>query len=280
MFHKPRHGFATEPMDEQYRAVDLGLRLGQAGYLNVWTPHVRLPRWSLADQPVALGQGKPLLFERWLPQIARDPAYNQNLSLQAFGFVPDYRKTREWQAIGPAPLPRMLCHPSDASGCGQYRIRQPFQHMQEALLVDGAIIAGHLPSAVELERFRPDVIVYQRQIGVQGLLQRQEGHLFKGAFRVADCDDYAFEVPEKSLHKRHVPQNIRDLFKVSLSMLDRLVVSTGPLAEVFAGLHPDIRVQPNYLPRAWWGALHGRRQAGSKPRVGWAGGAATAVIWK
>jgi len=265
-------GFATEPMDEQYRAVDLGLRLGQAGYLNVWTPHVRLPRWSLADQPVALDQGKPLLFERWLPQIARDPAYNQSLSLQAFGFVPDYRKTREWQAIGPAPLPRVLCHPSDASGCGQYRIRQPFQHMQEALLVDGAIIADHLPSAVELERFRPDVIVYQRQIGVQGLLQRQEGHLFKGAFRVADCDDYAFEVPEKSLHKKHVPQNIRDLFKVSLSMLDRLVVSTGPLAEVFAGLHPDIRVQPNYLPRAWWGELRGRRRAGGKPRVGWAGG--------
>lgn len=265
-------GFSTEPMDEQYRAVDLGLRLGQAGYLNVWTPHVRLPCWSLADQPTATDQGKPLLFDRWLPQIARDPAYNQNLSLQAFGFVPDYRKTREWQAIGPAPLPRVLCHPSDASGCGQYRIRQPFQHMQEALLVDGAIIADHLPSAVELERFRPDVIVYQRQIGVQGLLQRQEGRLFKGAFRVADCDDYAFEVPDKSLLKSQVPQNIRDLFQVSLSMIDRLVVSTGPLAEVFAGLHPDIRVQPNYLPRAWWGALQGRRGAGRKPRVGWAGG--------
>jgi hypothetical protein len=144
--------------------------------------------------------------------------------------------------------------------------------MQEALLVDGAIIADHLPSAVELERLRPDVIVYQRQIGVQGLLQRQEGHLFKDAFRLADCDDYAFEVPEKSLHKRNVPQNIRDLFRVSLSMVDRLVVSTGPLAEVFAGLHPDIRVQTNYLPRAWWGELQSRRRVGRKPRVGWAGG--------
>ncbi|MDH0622792.1 glycosyltransferase [Pseudomonas chengduensis] len=265
-------GFSEEALDEQYRDVDLGLRLGQAGLLNVWTPHVRLPCWSVAGQGAATEQGKELLFERWLPQIARDPAYNQNLSLQAFGFVPDYRKTREWQAIGPATLPRILCHPSDASGCGQYRIRQPFQHMQEALLVDGAIIADHLPSAVELERLRPDVIVYQRQLGVQGLLQRQEGHLFKGAFRLADCDDYAFEVPEKSLLKSQVPQNIRDLFRVSLSMIDRLVVSTGPLAEVFAGLHPDIRVQPNYLPRAWWGALQSRRGAGRKPRVGWAGG--------
>ncbi|MDH1211033.1 glycosyltransferase [Pseudomonas chengduensis] len=265
-------GFSEEMLDEEYRDVDLGLRLGQAGLLNVWTPHVRMPRWSLISQPVPAEQGKALLFERWLPQIARDPAYNQNLSLKGFGFVPDHKKTREWQAIGSTPLPRILCHPSDASGCGQYRIRQPFQHMQEALLVDGAIIADHLPSAVELERFRPDVIVYQRQIGVQGLLQRQEGHLFKDTFRLADCDDYAFEVPEKSLHKRQMPQNIRDLFKVSLSMVDRLVVSTGPLAEVFAGLHPDIRVQPNYLPRSWWGALQSRRGAGGKPRVGWAGG--------
>lgn len=265
-------GFSSEHMDEEYRDADLGLKLGQAGYLSVWTPHVRLPRWSLADQPTPSGQGKSILLERWLPQIARDPGYNQNLSLKAFGFVPDYRKTREWQAVGPAPLPRILCHPSDASGCGQYRIRQPFQHMQEALLVDGAIIADYLPSAVELERFRPDVIVYQRQIGVQGLLQRQEGRLFKDAFRLADCDDYAFEVPEKSLHKKHVPQNIKDLFRVSLSMVDRLVVSTGPLAEVFAGLHPDIRVQPNYLPRAWWGDLESRRGVGRKPRVGWAGG--------
>jgi len=265
-------GFSEEALSEEYRDVDLGLKLGQAGLLNVWTPHVRLPCWSVAGQGAATEQGKELLFERWLPQIARDPAYNQNLSLKGFGFVPDHRKTREWQAVGPAPLPRILCHPSDASGCGQYRIRQPFQQMQEALLVDGAIIADHLPSAVELERLRPDVIVYQRQIGVQGLLQRQEGHLFKGAFRLADCDDYAFEVPDKSLHKRQMPQNIRDLFKVSLSMVDRLVVSTGPLAEVFAGLHPDIRVQPNYLPRAWWGALQSRRGAGRKPRVGWAGG--------
>jgi GT2 family glycosyltransferase len=265
-------GFSGDLLSEEYRDVDFGLKCGQAGLLNVWTPHVQLPRGHLAPPGVAREEGKALLFERWLPHIARDPAYNQNLRLQGFGFEPDHRKAREWQFIGPKSLPRVLCHPSDASGCGQYRIRQPFLHMQEQQLVDGAIIADHLPSAVELERFQPDVIVYQRQIGIQGLLQRQEGRLFKNAFRLADCDDYAFEVPDKSLHKKHLPSDIKALFKVSLSMVDRLVVSTQPLAEALSGLHPDIRIQPNYLPRAWWGALESTRGQGRKPRVGWAGG--------
>src|SRR5690606_12724790 len=51
------------------------------------------------------------------------------------------------------------------------------------------------------------------------------------------------------------------------------VVSTPALAEAFAGLHPDIRIARNRLPPSWWKALPApRRNAGPRPRVGWAGG--------
>src|SRR5690606_713782 len=75
-------GFDEAPLLARWADVDLCLRLQQAGYINVWTPRVQL----LMDAPPEVASTvaeDDALYERWLPVIARDPAYNPGFSLQA-----------------------------------------------------------------------------------------------------------------------------------------------------------------------------------------------------
>jgi len=69
-----------------------------------------------------------------------------------------------------------------------------------------------------------------------------------------------------------MPKDILKSLRRGFSLVDRLVVSTEALAEAYAGMHHDIRVVENRLPLDWWQGLSGKRRAGSRPRVGWAGG--------
>lgn len=263
-----------------YADLDLCLKIKTEGYLTVWTPYALLTQWGGDDSRNedydrynSLQAERHALYERWLPLLARDAAYNQNLSLDGFGFELAYEKAREWSKIGTSSLPRLLVHPSDAGGCGHYRHRQPFRAMQEAMLVDGAIVDKAMLSPVELERFDPDVILYQRQFTPQGINQIEEGrYAFSKAFRVIDMDDYYVDVPKKSIHRNAMPKDVEKLIQVVLDRVDRFVASTAPLADAFSKYHRDIRVMPNYLPVDWWGNLKAERRVGPKPRVGWIGG--------
>lgn len=275
-------------MDEQdlkvsYNDIDLCLKVGRAGYLTVWTPYsVVLHEGSVSQTHVDLtpveakrkrfkGE-QDVMYHRWLPLLARDPAYNQHLDLIGAGFGTDISKTIAWQPFSRSLLPRVLCHPADNSGCGHYRIRQPFNSLQRAGLAEG-VISENLLSCVEVERFDPDVVVLQRQITDAQLETITDLKAFNRAFRVYELDDYLPNLPLKSYHRADMPKDILRSLRRALSLSDRFVVSTIPLAEAFADLHSDIRVAPNRLPPQWWGGLQGQRRVGKKPRVGWAGGA-------
>lgn len=272
-------GMGCDDIREEYADVDFCLRLGQAGYLILWAANavVRQAGESPVEGVEASFESQEqqkariAMYDRWLPVLARDPAYNQNLTISGLGFTPDYSKTREWQPIGQPLLPRILCHPSDGGGCGHYRIYQPFLAMEREALIEG-ISSGSLLAPVELERFAPNSIIYQRQFTPHSLLLREESSIYKGVFRVMDMDDFIPGVPEKSIHYNQIPKNVMAYINKSLSLVDRFVVSTEPLAEAFRGLHPDIRVVQNRLPVEWWGGLRSQRRVGRKPRVGWAGG--------
>lgn len=272
-------GMGSDDIRAEHADVDFCLKLGQAGYLILWAAHavVRQAGEAPAEGVEASFESQEqqkariAMYEKWLPVLARDPAYNQNLTISGFGFTPDYSKTREWQPIGQPLLPRILCHPSDGGGCGHYRLYQPFLSMERDALIEG-VSCGSLLSPVELERFAPDSIIYQRQFTPESLFRREEGETYSGAFRVMDMDDFIPGVPPKSIHFNKVPKNVMEYINKSLSLVDRFVVSTAPLAEAFAGLHPDIRIVQNRLPVEWWSNLHSERRVGRKPRVGWAGG--------
>jgi len=265
-----------------YNDVDLCLKVHQAGYLTVWTPHARLMHEGNvsqnkvdktareAKQERFKGERRSM-YRKWLPLLARDPAYNRNLSLADNGFDLDTARPLAWQPFEQPLLPRMFCVAADAQGCGHYRIRQPFLAMQREGLAEGMIAPTHL-TPVPMERFAPSTIVLQRQLTESQIATMQDYRDFSRAFKVYELDDYLPNLPLKSLHRGKLPKDILKSLRKAVALADRFVVSTAPLAEQFADMHADIRVVANRLPVDWWGHLAGQRRKAAKPRVGWAGG--------
>ena len=275
-------------LDEQdfkvsYNDVDLCLKTHKAGYLTVWTPYARLMHLGSVSQTNVdktaqeakqkRFQGEQhAMYRKWLPLLARDPAYNHNLHLEGQGFDLDPRRNIAWQPFSKPLVPRMYCVAADANGCGHYRVRQPFLSMQRAGITEGVIADAHL-TPIYMERFKPDTIVLQRQLTDDQLNIMRGYKDFIRAFKVYELDDYLPQVPIKSAFHKMMPKDVLKVIRKAVALTDRFVVSTESLAEQFAGLHEDIRVVPNRLPVNWWGEVSSQRRTGNKPRVGWGGGA-------
>jgi GT2 family glycosyltransferase len=77
-----------------YNDVDFCLRLREAGYRNVWTPHAELFHHESATRGSDFSPSKRQRFDqeqdymraRWGQLIADDPAYNPNLTVYAEDF--------------------------------------------------------------------------------------------------------------------------------------------------------------------------------------------------
>lgn len=275
-------GLDEELFKVSYNDVDLCLKVREAGHLIVWTPHSLVmhegsvsqkridPQAAEAKRKRFTGE-QDAMYEKWLPALGSDPAYNRNLSLngRAFELEPDVQLT--WRPLTWRPLPVVLAHPADPWGCGSYRVIRPFKALRDAGQIEGMLSHGLL-QVVDLERYNPDVIVLQRQIGDERLEAMRRIKAFSRAFKVYELDDYLPNLPMKSMHRERMPKDILRSLRRGLSYVDRFVVSTDALAEAFAGLHDEIRVVRNCLPVEWWGNLTSRRRRGQKPRVGWAGG--------
>lgn len=255
-----------------YAMTDLCLRIREAGYLLVWSPSVQL----MLDRQVSTevtAQQQDAMYAKWLPQLARDPFYNPNFSLAQPGGFKLADTQISWRPLDVwRPLPVVLAHPADTMGCGHYRVMQPFNALREAGMIDGALSVG-LMHVVDLERYNPDAVILQRQIGEERLEAMRRIKAFSRAFKVYELDDYLPNLPMKSVHRQHMSKDIVKSLRKGLSYVDRFVVSTDVMAEAFADFHPDIRVVKNRLDPRWWGELPvSARRVSKKPRVGWAGG--------
>ncbi|SDH84474.1 Glycosyl transferase family 2 [Pseudomonas panipatensis] len=265
-------GFDDDPRLSRWAAVDLCLRLQQAGYLNVWTARAQL----MMDVPArtdASAADEDVMYQRWLPLLARDPSYNPGFNLNSReGYtlgdpLQVWRPLQAWQ-----PLPNLLAHPGDLHGCGHYRVIQPFNALRGQAVLDGSMSLALL-DVPSLERFQPDIILLQRQLGDDRLEAMRRYQSFSRAFKVYELDDYLPGVPMKSIHRKHfVPSEMTRYLRRGLSYVDRFVVSTEPLAEALGHLHGEVRVMRNCLDPLWWEGLSSQRRVSAKPRVGWAGG--------
>ncbi|CAM3963942.1 Glycosyltransferase like family 2 [Ectopseudomonas alcaliphila] len=252
-----------------FRDVDLCLRVREAGYLTVWAAHAIV--LHEAELVSADAEAQDQFYDRYLPQLANDPAYNRNLALNGRGFDLESDVSLTWRPLSWRPSPVVLAHPADPWGCGHYRVIQPFSALKAQGLIDGTLSMGLL-HVTDLERYDPDVVVLQRQIGDERLDAMRRIKRFSRAFKVYELDDYLPNLPLKSVHRDQMPRDILKSLRRGLDFVDRFVVSTQSLAEAFAGLHHDIRVIENRLPAKWWRGLENQRRRGRKPRVGWAGG--------
>lgn len=265
-------GLDEEGIPSPYAMTDLCLRIREAGYLLVWSPSVQL-MLDRQESTEVTAQQQDVMYAKWLPQLARDPSYNPNFSLAQPGGFKLADTQISWRPLDIwRPLPVVLAHPADTMGCGHYRIMQPFNALLEAGMVDGGVSVG-LMHVVDLERYNPDAVILQRQIGELRLEAMRQMKAFSRAFKVYELDDYLPKLPMKSAHKPHMPKDIVKSLRRGLSYVDRFVVSTDVMAEAFADFHSDIRVVNNRLDPRWWGELSvSARRVSKKPRVGWAGG--------
>ncbi|MHB8224363.1 rhamnan synthesis F family protein [Acidithiobacillus sp.] len=274
-------------LDEQqfkvsYNDIDLCLKVREAGHKIVWTPWAMLLHEGSASQKGAVEQKadkdklarfaaeKEAFYKRWLPQLAFDPAYNRHLSLASTDFLLEDQAALTWDPEW-QPRPRILVHPADREGCGEYRIISPMRALRAAGKVQGWETMRIFEPA-EMERFSPDSIVLQRQMEWPQIEALERHKRLHKAFRVFEIDDLITNLPVKSVHKGQIHKDIAKRFRKAAGLCDRLVVATEPLAQAYKGFSDEVRVQPNCVERTVWGGLLPCRRGGARPRVGWAGG--------
>ena len=275
-------GLDEENLAQALSVVDLCLRTGQQNYLVVWTPHAVL---ALGAQPMTTAtpeeeqqhiQDTETFYQRWLPLIARDPAFNTNLSLQgvgatSFSLEPGLRTG--WSPFSRKQLPNVLAVPINASAIGHYRMSQPMLELEAANRAQGRVCYG-LPSLIEIERQSPDVIVLQGRYSEHAIAEIPPLKKYFNARRIFELDDYVIDVPHRNAHIRNMPKKLEmeQMVRRAIGLCDRVVVSTQPLANALSDMHHDIRVVPNMLAQDLWTQLRSQRRTSKKPRVGWGGG--------
>lgn len=259
--------------DEQlspWADVDLCLKLQQAGYLNVWTPRVQL---LIGDCMAADATPAQLdrLYERWLPVMGQDRAYNPNFSLACERTFRVGESSLSWRPLSTfAPIPTVLAHSAGEPDSARQRIVQPFNALREAGVLDGALSSQAL-SVVDVARYNPDVVLFQQYVRPEQLETMRQVKAFTRAFKVFDLDLYLPDLSAKSPHYRQLPPDVLGALRQGLSHMDRLVVSTDFMAQVFDGFNADIRIATTRLDPHKWGGLQGLRRFADKPRVGWVG---------
>lgn len=268
-------GLEAAALQYQLFDADLCLRARAIGYLVVWTPYSKVAKLpatdSLAAAAGSLESDRDAFYERWLAWVACDPAYNRNLSLRIanFNFEPGLRTG--WNPFIARAMPAVLALPTNATAIGHYRVIQPFNELEREGWIQGRIDYS-ASDLIELERERPDVIIFQGRYSSAHLHDMAQFKRFSNARRIYELDDYIIEPPKKNDHARNLPDNMRELVSKAIGLCDRVVVSTEPLADALSSLHCDIRVVPNMLAASLWTGLSSERQTSARPRVGWAGG--------
>lgn len=280
---------AVDGMDEAnlavaYNDIDLCLKLRRRGRRVIYTPyatllhegsksqHSQVEAISDAHRQVRFREEFGVMRSRWLPWITADPAYNPNLSLRGRGFAPEAALPAT-RYLARVAAPRILCHPADRQGCGEYRVLAPARALAAAGLAE-AQASFELPlNTVEIERVQPRAVVLQRQLEDHQIetirCYRRTGQ----AFLTYELDDLISNLPLSSAHQGTIPSDIMRRLRDAVGLCDRLVVATEPLAEAYGRWAPEVIVRPNYLPRGVWGAFDPPAPiVARRPRVGWAGG--------
>jgi O-antigen biosynthesis protein len=265
-----------------FNDVDYCLKLREAGHLVVWTPYARLLHEAGVSQRAANVEKKAVaeknerfrresvaMFDKWMPRIAFDDAYNRNLSSLGLGFSVETESAQTWDPDF-RPRERVLVYAADREGCGEYRVIAPSRALFKSGLVH-TYQTMRLMTPPEIARMAPESVVFQRQLEWNQIEFIEQVSHFSRAYRVFEMDDLITNLPPQSAHKAQIPADIGDRLKKAVGLCDRLVVSTEPLARHFRKYSDNIVVSPNRLEKARWLGLTPRRRRDGKPRVGWAG---------
>jgi GT2 family glycosyltransferase len=282
------HGFDTTDFGLVHGALDLCLRASEAGHKIVFTPHSALVHYGsvsitarqrklegrLTDL-LAAQQANETLIHRWMPRLVHDPAYNRNLSLLE-PYKPEHVAPTDWD-LNFHDRPRILAIPVPG-GAGEYRLRAPLRIVGQAGLAQTMIcespkaFAMRILSPVEIARAAPDALVLHQPLDdTQSDAIENYARYLPKVRRILTIDDLVTDLPKKHPLYKSGYKDGRQRLRRNLALMDRLVVSTRPLADLCVDMIEDIRVMPNCLEWAVWGDAVPPRLPRKKPRVGWAG---------
>jgi O-antigen biosynthesis protein len=276
-------GFDEEAFAVGFNDVDYCLRVGALGYRVVWTPFARLRHDAASSQRANVekksqeetharfNRERVAMFQRWMPQIAFDPAYNRNLSSMGAGFAIETEGPPTWDPQFRARS-RVIAYPADREGCGEYRIIAPGRVLFESGRVH-CCETMRLQTPPEVARAAPDSIVMQRQLEWHQIAFIEQLKTLSSAFRVFELDDLITNLPQKSVHRKSIARDIGERLRQALALCNRLVVSTEPLARAYGRMCDATVVLPNRLEKSRWVGFAPKRRLNGKPRVGWAGAA-------
>jgi GT2 family glycosyltransferase/glycosyltransferase involved in cell wall biosynthesis len=276
-------GMDEERFAVSYNDVDLCLRIRAEGYRILWTPHATLLHEGSASQNgkqanpaspqkqarFAAEQGA--MYSRWMPKLVRDTAYNPNLSLATRDCAPEPEAALSWNPTPWNPRPRLLVHPIDLSGCGEYRILAPSRSLHDSGRCRG-YASQRFFSEVEVAKAEVRSIVVQHPTTPRHVKALEVYSRYSGAQCIVEIDDLITDIPLASPYHRIHGADAVACFRRSLEVADRLVVATDALAEAFGAWAKEVVVQPNTLESSRWCKLSPRTYPPNrKPRVGWAG---------
>lgn len=278
-------GMDEDKLAVMYNDVDLCLKVREQGFRVVWTPYATAvhhgsaslkdghyqdaKKWQQAKNEVAV------MLDRWLPKLARDPAYNRNLNLMRTDYSVDTEMCAQWD--DGADGPRILGMSLGSSGSRQHRLDIPMNALRRARratthLLPECIERVRVPSVSELAREAPDILLAHNTLHDVQLEALERYRRFnKDVLLAFGQDDLIDHLPSYNSFSKTVYPDIKKRLRRAMNACHRLVVSTEPLAQAYRGWSDDIVVVPNYLDGSIWKALKSRRGRGDKPRVGWAG---------
>lgn len=214
---------------------------------------------------------------RWSAYLGQDGSYSRHLSLHGLyeietDIVLDWPRDRK-------DRPHYLALPI-SSGSGQYRVIEPLDAIQSAGLARTCVVYPKLdrsmrePTVLEIARAKPNTLIVQHSIGDHHFSRlRAVRKACPEIFIVQMVDDLFRDLPAKhhlqQVHRREGELRMRE----AISLSDRLIVSTQPLADAYQKYCSDVRVMPNCLDgKAWGGWRQQQRQIQrQRLRVGWAG---------
>ncbi|WP_437888716.1 glycosyltransferase [Phytobacter sp. V91] len=266
-----------------YNDVDLCLKVREAGYLTVWTPHsvvihignvsqIHVDKTKHEQKIIRLKGEQDVMYSKWLPIITNDPAYNPNLYLGGDGYEFILDSISTWQPLHWKPLPTVLAFPLSNNSDSAKRIIYPLELMKAAAMVDGLSMPNP-QNYPELARYAPTTVIVQQQITplVQEWLHRLK--TIVPTFTVFDMDEYLPAMKPAAALKANLPKDILSILETTLQSVHRVIVPTEVMAEHCNKLHDDVCVMETLLSPTLWSNLNSLRGIGKKPRVCWAGSA-------
>ncbi|MCY9847738.1 glycosyltransferase [Pectobacterium jejuense] len=254
-------GGMSDTLTENYLSdIDLCLKVYAAGYLSVWTPYSIVATDRRIEQGFCksekISSQEMSIYEKWLPVIVSDPAYNKNLSLSK-SYSLEKNIKPGLHLLHEKSLPSVVLLPELSDLASSYRLLAPFHEMKNFGMADGAVLSEKI-TVSEFYRYSPDVFITHYSHTLLNQLKR-----LKDFFAIYD----ARNLFNPCFFDKKNKKDGFTLLKEEFSVFNRIIVGSEIMAERYSKTHHDVKVLPTFLPMEW-GNINLSENRQKKLRVG------------